>query len=158
MKLRNRKTGEIPDKIETIAYIQWSKMIMMVYINNDGERIVKHYDSLETFNEEWQDYEEPKDYYFIRSESLTVGYSPISSTRSCKNRKEIGNYFESKEEAEKAVEKLKAFKRLKDKGFRVRKWDISHLNLGTIEFFLPNIVAGLDEYREDLDLLFGGEE
>lgn len=58
MKLRNKKTGETPDKIETITYIQWSKKIMMAYINNDGERIVKQYDSLEAFNEEWEDYEE----------------------------------------------------------------------------------------------------
>ena len=38
--------------------------------------------------------------------------------------KEIGNYFETVEEAEQAVEKLKAWKRLRDKEFRFIGWSI----------------------------------
>ena len=60
MKLKNRKTGEIPAKIETITLIQWSGKIMMVYIREDGERILGYYDTLADFNEDWEDYEEEK--------------------------------------------------------------------------------------------------
>lgn len=71
-------------------------------------------------------------------------------------RKEVGNYFSSREEARKAVEKLKAWKRLKDKGFRFNRWEIpdepktSHIKLV--------IEAEMDvpDSPYDLDLLFGG--
>lgn len=152
MKLRNEKTGEIPEKIETIAYIQWSKKIMMVYINSDGERIMKQYDSLEAFNAEWKDYEESKEYWYICStrdyEITRVTIDEGTDFDRVQKDKEIGNYFETPEEAEKAVDKLKAWKRLKDKGFRFERW------------FGRWLVGGEynDETRADLNLLFGGEE
>jgi hypothetical protein len=76
--------------------------------------------------------------------------------------KEIGNYFETKEEAEKAVEKLKAWKRLKDKQFKFYGW-----NKGSLLKSLPNTIMfacddtkiwSWEDIRDDLDLLFGGEE
>lgn len=73
-------------------------------------------------------------------------------------RKEIGNCFDTIEEAEKAVEKLKAWKRLKDKGFRFVRRDKP--NYGE-EFIIiasfPKDTLAIDVV-EDLDLLFGGEE
>ena len=69
-------------------------------------------------------------------------------------RKAIGNYFETKEEAEKAVEKLKAWKRLKDKGFRFDGWDENHHNLGIIEFSFSNVADSVYDFEQDLDLLF----
>lgn len=69
--------------------------------------------------------------------------------------KQIGNYFGTKEEAEKAVEKLKAWKRLKDKGFKVEGWDENHHNLGIIEFSFDMVEKNVWEFKEDLDLLFG---
>ena len=134
MKLRNKKTGEI---VEATDF-----------------NIISDYNSLAELNEEWEDYEEPKDYYFIRSESLTIGYSPISNTRSCRNRKAIGNYFETKEEAEKAVEKLKAFKILKDNGFKFNAW---YGGSKVISFSIPQEIIGKSTAK-DLNLLFGGEE
>lgn len=144
MKLRNKKTGETID----------------IICHKAGD-FRKKIESLAQLNEEWEDYEEPKDYYFIRSESLTVGYSPISNTRSCRNRKQIGNYFETKEEAEKAVEKLKAWKRLKDKGaiFKDWFWDKQYgtcIILGTKE--TDYVDDENEEVCKDLGLLFGGEE
>jgi hypothetical protein len=73
----------------------------------------------------------------------------------------LGNYFETKEEAEKAVEKLKAWKRLKDKGFRFTFWDMrsgsgkdGHCEGEFVMFSeCPD-----DIETADLDLLFGGEE
>lgn len=42
------------------------------------------------------------------------------------DRFDIGNCFESREEAEKAVEKLKAWKRLKDSGLKFKDWNKSN--------------------------------
>ena len=81
---------------------------------------MKHrkYNSIKDFTDHWEDAtEEPKEYWHIFGTNITKtqeGFDEIFDKRN----KEIGNYFETKEEAEKAVEKLKSFKRLKDKGFR----------------------------------------
>lgn len=157
MKLRNKKTGAIY-KIEDID------------LGNNADGIwlgMTRYSSLAELNEEWEDAEEPKKYWFIRSDSSTIGYSSstigyslISNTRSCRNRKEIGNYFSSKEEAEKALKKLKAWKRLKDKGLVIKKWSHTpdmQLTTGSflkIEGFIPAIMENI----KDLDICFGGEE
>ena len=138
MKLRNKKTGEI---------IEW--------FNNTGNIFP---DTLAELNEEWEDYKEQKEYWYIAE--LCGGLQRKQDTDNGEDRfnKEIGNYFETKEEAEKAVEKLKAWKRLKDKGLRFNKWTIpeepktSHIKLVIEgEMDVPN-----SPY--DLDLLFGGEE
>ena len=42
------------------------------------------------------------------------------------DRFDIGNCFESREEAEKAVERLKAWKRLKDSGLKFKDWNKSN--------------------------------
>jgi hypothetical protein len=84
-------------------------------------------------------------------------------------RKEVGNYFSSREEARKAVEKLKVWKRLKDKGFEIEDWtnDIGDnyyktgdvvLNLNNVRNRDWNPVVQISEIKNELDLLFGGEE
>ena len=80
-------------------------------------------------------------------------------------RKEIGNYFSSREEARKAVKKLKAWKRLKDKGFRFT-WAPVVGALDTIPGkFQIEINADMstkwfscDDVQKDLEDCFGGEE
>lgn len=58
------------------------------------------------------------------------------------------------------VEKLKAWKRLKDNGLVIKKWSHTpdmHLTTGSflkIEGFIPSIMKNI----KDLNLLFGGEE
>lgn len=42
------------------------------------------------------------------------------------SRVKIGNYFETREEAEKAVERLKAWERLKDAGLKFKDWNKSN--------------------------------
>ena len=119
------------------------------------------YDDLKTFTDDWEDApEEPKEYWFIRDHTSSVGYAP-SYNATAKYRKEVvGNYFETKEEAEKAVEKLKAWKRVKDKGFRFDGWDGNHHNLGIIEFSFDKVENNFQvwDFEKDLDLLFGGEK
>ena len=75
-----------------------------------------------------------------------------------KFNKETGNYFETKEEAEKAVEKLKSWKRLKDKGLRFGKRRYDQYS-GEMFWDYPND-TGLSDKQicKDLDLLFGGKE
>ena len=108
MKLKNKISGEIKE-----------------FTLFDGKELQGGI-TLESLTKEWEDYEEPEMFYWIgydgkicKAEIGTMDRTKI---------KEIGNYFDTREEAEKAVEKLKAWKRLKDKGisFEVkvidRKW------------------------------------
>lgn len=137
MKLRNKQTGEIKafDEVMREAY-KWN-----------------NYNSLAKLNEEWCDYEEPKEkhYWVIDDDGMlvcrTVGDFPNEGM--CK---EIGNYFETREEAEQAVEKLKAYKRLKDKGFRFNGGDDACIS------YRLDPAKWDDELEKDFDLLFGGEE
>ena len=139
MKLRNKKTGEVIDSL------QRSELIL-------------DYGSLAELNAEWEDYEEPKEYWYISwcGNVANDKYTGIVTDEKCK---EIGNYFETEEEAEKAVEKLKAWKRLKDKGFKFTGWEESPSedDFDTIFFITEN--RALDQETLDaLELLFGGEE
>ena len=73
-------------------------------------------------------------------------------------RVEIGNCFETAEDTKNALEKLKAVKRLKDKGFKFEGYILeSGHNKIIFDMFLENKEA-LEEAKPDLDLLFGGEE
>ena len=109
----------------------------------------------------WEDVpEEPKEYWYI---------SDFGAVRECEigkfpedeeDRKEIGNYFDTKEEAERVVEKLKAWKRLKDKGFRFDGYDVAHKSNGNLagQIFYDAGNYCIGDVEKDLDLLFGGEE
>ena len=75
--------------------------------------------------------------------------------------KQIGNYFETKEEADKVVEKLKAWKRLKDLGFKCSYHSSGyHRGTFTADFiFDEDKLPIMDTFvAKDLNLLFGGEE
>lgn len=145
MKLRNKKTREIG----YFCFANWNDPVLII-MDRNGIQLAK-YNSLAELNEEWEDYEEPKEHWHIRDGE--VYRSEIEPCIRTEKRKEIGNYFVTKEEAEKAVEKLKAWKRLKDKGFRF----IDHIDRDTGQ--------GMTRYEwngyidgEDLDLILGGEE
>ena len=142
MKLRNKKTGKIAERVDITIREEG------VVFNND-----ETYNSLTELNDEWEDYEEPKEYWCITGRG-NLHYLQDMTDENDKDHREIGNYFDTKEEAEKAVEKLKAWKRLKDKGFRFDKvtgcW---------IEFTLKSATSDEDyeQGQKDLLLLFGGE-
>ncbi len=57
---------------------------------------------------------------FVYYETWANG-SPVDN-----GRLEIGNYFETREEAEKAVERLKAWERLKGAGLKFKDWNKSN--------------------------------
>lgn len=146
MKLKNKKTGEI---VEATDF-----------------NIMSDYNSLAELNKDWEDYEEPTGYWYIDFDGDVLGCVEDFDKETDEKRKQIGNYFETKEEAEKAVEKLKAWKRLKDKGFRFE----GIAGMGNEIYFKANehfTHIMVDEYTadktekeyiNDLMLLFGGEE
>lgn len=115
-----------------------------------------YYNNLAELCEKWEDYEEPKVYYYISDfgaiRECEIGKFPEDE----EGRKQIGNYFETEEEAEKAVRKLKAWKRLKDKKFRFRKWRTA--DIGGDKYYFVIQAEADDADKADLDLLFGGEE
>ena len=103
-----------------------------------------------------------KDAWFIQSNGLVkiLQYGLGDNDYFVDMAKEIGNYFFSQEEAELAVRKLKAWKRLKEKGFRFCSWfyDIENQEIKIKAEFkeFEEVIVG--QKRQDLDLLFGGKE
>ena len=141
MKLRDKETGEIVE-------------ITMPIKNGDGCCISAN--SLAELNEGWEDYEEPKEYWYIDDAGIVCVDEVLCSVINM--RKEIGNYFETREEAERAVEKLKAWKRLKDKGIEFYGWGRNQT--GTYELYMrwEDKIPISYEINKDIDLLFGGED
>ena len=159
MKLRNKKTGEIAT-VKGFRSVEGE--IQMTYtIDNDETKLYLYCTpSLTTFTEEWQDYEEPEEYWCITGRG-NLHYLQDMTDENDKDHREIGNYFETKEQAEKAVEKLKAWHKLI--GYwetEILGWEIRDMPTGgnwqtvNVKF---NIKAR-KEPMELLDLLFGGEE
>ena len=143
-------------------------MQLSVKCENGGE--LKTFDSntntdrpitLAELNEDWRDApEEPKEYWCISQWGDIVQRRKLISIHDEDmeaEHKEIGYYFETKEEAEKAVRKLQAWKRLKDKWFEFRWID---MQTGQIRysFFLKEGQKITRGDEDDLLLLFGGEE
>lgn len=133
MKLRNKKTGEI--------------------IVCDGITESLDYPNHYVLKNGWEDYEEPKIVYIVDTHGIIEDWTDFGECN-WEDEKEIGNYFETREEAERAVEKLKAWKRLKDAGLNI----YSHAQNG----YTIQIEASLDHLYDaslkDLDLLFGGKK
>ena len=117
------------------------------------EGVVWYYHSLAELNAEWEDVpEEPKTCWYLDCNGEPMEKSEIANYYN-PAMIEIGNYFSSREEAELAVRKLKAWKRLKDKGFR--------LNAVVDDFFCLDIFMKGEPYeaiKDDLKIVFGGEE
>ena len=152
MKLRNKKTGEILESARSSAVI---KDKFRIYDELNDKYYT--YDSLAELNAEWEDYEDPKEYWYVYgNQALNNKCDDIMED----SFKEIGNYFETKEEAEKAVEKLKAWKRLKDYNvkfnldFVKNKIDFTY----TINKPLLGVLDGEEQIFNNMKIVFGGEE
>lgn len=140
MRLRNKKTGEIIRFYDGISL--------------NGE----DYDSLAELNEEWEDVKSEPYIVDMLEDNCISSVAFGADIQEIERAKECGLYFESKEEAEKAVEKLKAWKRLKDVGCKLVLDD----NL-VVRFVMPNAtkIETAEQQKslsDDFKLLFGGEE
>ena len=157
----NFKLGEVADV--SMATMPDGRIVARATAKVGGEYTF-YYDSLEAVYNDWKDYEEPKEeYWYISNGGKVYGFNEYFVDSQIEDdHREIGNLFETKEEAEKAVEKLKAWKRLKDKGFRfdhIRSIDGVSIKYKDLDQY--TIIAYADEDgcdQECLDLLFGGEE
>lgn len=155
MKLRNKKTGEIIGSLGSFI-IQNPNHI-------NCEAITK-YDSLAELNAEWEDVPEPKEYWYIEPNGVVARIDEwdCCTDSDIEIMKTLGNYFETREEAEKAVERLRARQRLKDKGFRFKGVEVFSEGLLGIDGVLPVLEGANDAERSDivdsLWFLFGGEE
>lgn len=147
--LRNKKTGEI-------GYLVVSKGSDRYTVTNDEWDNCGEYTSLSELNEEWEDYEEPKYIWWLDSEGHVYNTGRVNEY--CFERsKEIGNFFETKEEAEKAVEKLKAWARLKYGGVKFELASIASDDTVTIFARFPNREK-FEDLNGNLFNIFGGEE
>lgn len=138
MKLRNKRTGEI---------IEWEQPI--------SSEVGKKYYSLTELSADWEDYEEPKEYWSV-SCGAAIHYT-WDGEKYDRATEAVGLKFDTKEECERAIEKMKAWKRLKDKGFKFRWID---MQTGEIKysFFLKKWQKVTRGDEDDLMLLFRGEE
>ena len=154
MKLRNKKTGEIVflENARVKSSDQYFSGSIVLTLVNEKSLYNMEYSTLESVMEEWEDYEEPKAYYIERCGTIEE-FDTTKDVALTEMLKEIGNYFETEEEAEKAVEKLKAWKRLREKGFKFEWW-LSEQSSDHIEFYMDSFEWD-KEATKDLDLLFG---
>lgn len=156
MKLRNKKTGDIG-----VLNVSNNKYYVIAYgLPLCGNSVLGEYDTLDALMQEWEDYEEPKEWFtismFDRNFVIKINEDTCAWTDEDKERyAELGFKFETEEEAEKAVEKLKAWKRLKEKGFKFEGWKRDDRYCGDFTITATDQTSCDDK---DLDLLFGGKE
>lgn len=149
MKLKNKKTGEI-------GYLYANKN-ENYNVLDENDKVLAVYETLEAVVGEWQDYEEPKS-----------GIKDVWFPDVVEGRNNVVISFETREEAELAVCKLKAWKRLKELGFRFIDWELDMktvadgkvwFDIGTnTEWDAERLLELKPEAKESLDILFGGEK
>lgn len=164
MKLRNKQSGEILE-VESIGHADSLKgkcgyQVTLSWEIGEHLNTCKTYNSLAELNAEWEDYEEPKEYWAIDQFGEPINVSGLSRLQLEKLHR-LGNDFPSENATMKAIEKLKAWTRLKDMGFKIKgiryrnyrnyiEWDIS-------QKVSDDHFTG-EDFNDALHLLFGGEE
>lgn len=155
MKLRNKKTGEIG-----YTGLAVDGLLPVAIEGRVAGNAEQRYRTLAELNAEWEDVpEEPKGFWMINILGI-VEYTHDLPENEVEMMKQIGNKFETKEEAEKAVEKLKALTGLKNKGFWFDGYDVAHKSNGDLagQIFYDAGKYSIEDIEKEMDLLFGGEE
>lgn len=144
MLLKNKKTGQEGNFIINKDHFECVDL-----------DCVPFYFSLSELLNEWED--APSTIWYITHDG-SIYSADIGN--SWTREKTIGNYFETREEAEKAVKKLKAWKRLKDSGLKFKGWNKSNYDrtfcidaviehdVVAFEFF-KDLRTALDMERDD---------
>lgn len=164
MKLRHKRTGEIIEigAVEDIKNnLEYQKSVAGSFADDpEPQKPTKIFDckTVAELNDEWEDYEEPKEYWYIDCNG-DIEYDRDYGIPYEEDLRAIGNYFKTQEEAERALEKLKAWKRLRNHGCKI----LGHRGILEDSEHIFNIYIGIafdkyNDYQKDLDLLFGGEE
>ena len=143
MKLKNKKTGEIRELPDGF------------FCSNNLKKIC----------EEWEDYK-PKEYWYsLDARGEVCEWSMECFSKETKDEmKAIGNYFDTREEGKRVVEKLKAWKRLKDKCCISFSGLNRNIKGRPVSVNLDFNIEGRTTFDEaiqntkDLMLLFGGED
>ena len=152
MKLRNKQTGEIA----TLTLNSDGEDLLLMKNNEMITRNVKLSDL-----GEWEDVpEEPKEYWYYDTCEGKIGTVLMvdGMEKVAEEDKEIGNYFDTLEEAELAVRKLKAWKRLKDKGFRFTNWEFRDVLEGDLVIEAKLNFDNTSSVQRNLEICFGGEK
>lgn len=152
MKLKNKRTGEIGEYIPGTGLA----FIVRVYAVRSGDTPFVDYqhNSLAELYNEWEDYG-PKEYWYI--------YAGKPHRADCgdileEDFRAIGNHFETREETEKAIEKLKVLTRLQNNGFKFVELRAPNWNARTDVITIKAECNWNSNNIDDLRLLFGGEE
>lgn len=160
--------GEVVDAIISTTSLVDTHIKLKTKAKRGGEHMFSFSRISELF-ELFEDYEEPKKHYEILAMGAVMEREDAEDEMfRNQGQREIGNYFETKEEAEQAVEKLKAWKRLKEVGFRFIDWELDMktvadgkiwFDIGTnTEWDAERLLGLKPEIKKLLDMLFGGEE
>lgn len=162
MKLRTKfqdedfDLGEVVEGVIVECLGKYEEELRVVATAAKGGQHTFYYSSIKKFMDDWED--APEEYWFV------AGRGAVEHTLATgdendpfdKGRREIGNYFATKEEAEKAVERLRAWKRLKDTITCIDRATFD--DVGTATLFIRYEEEYHKKVQEYLDLLFGGEE
>ncbi len=144
MKLRNKKTGEIVE-------LRKNEEIIIPLKDEDGDWYEECYDSITELNKEWEDYEEPK--------GSALELMILTLTNFIENEPDEDKV--DLEDCKQMLDKLKAWERLKDKGFRFT--GINDKEDSQLMIYQCGILCEANiEYRlsqdKDFKLLFGDEK
>ena len=144
MELINKKTGE-------------KARLEGGYLVFDGKLMsLMQYNSLAELTDEWEDAGQDGGYWYYDTTANHVDYIDKQNVTKDDKKKdqEIGNCFETKEEAEKAVEKLKALKILKDHGLLFGDWELDNATVadGKIWFDLGGTDQSATEALQDKEV------
>ena len=156
-QVKNKRYGDVGE----LDFDSKEGTFIVVFYNLNTKSTVKsYYKSIKELSENWEDYEdyeEPKGYWYISADG-SVNFFEVEVDDWClpTTQWDIGNHFDTREEAEKAVEKLKAWKRLKDEySFKFTGWERDPRYRGDFVITAQDWNTSDDK---DLDLLFGGED
>ena len=164
MRLKTKFQDEdfdLGEVVEANVYYGGSGRIKVIAEPVRGGMITFYFETLKGMNEMFEDAEEPKKYWYIEGDGdIHSIRTELCDELEIHTMKQIGNYFDTREEAEKAVERLRAWKRLKDKGFRFDGYDVAHNSNGDLcgQLFYNAGDYCIEDVEKDLDICFGGEE
>lgn len=153
MKLRNKKTGEIAE----------ASILNFELVVRYGDGRVEKYPLLFDYSN-FEYYKEPKKYWFIDAygnivqNEITKHYGDeyTDMTDAYEKQKQIGNHFETEKETEKALNKLKALKRLEDKGLLIGKCTRNQTGTYSVLLSWDNVPPARKDVDADMRLVFGG--